>query len=166
MTFSFLGFIVENLWNYKELRCNVFSIYISKLLSLPENICVFPFFPVYGLGGIIIAMVLKLKLNIYGRLLMYVVLFNLIELGTGIFLQKWVCKKTDDSCFLGNRGWNYTDNPNFRGHIDIKHSIYWMIFGLLGESLYLNVLSKDVLPTSSFIAIGFLLYTLVTILHM
>ena len=69
------------------------------------------------------------------RIILFIVVFNIIELINGIIAKKIICKHID-TCLYGDRMWNYNNTPNIAGHIDILHTIYWVIGGIVGYLLY------------------------------
>jgi len=133
--FAFLGFTGENIknWNSPDfLPCNpIFKYYLS------EKVCFVPLLPVYGFGGLFIAYMYQYKNTIpwYVRMIIYAVVFNFIELLGGYIGEEYVCNKID-TCYAGNKLWHYDGNYTVDGYVDIPHTIYWMIAGLLGEQFY------------------------------
>lgn len=126
-----IGWIAENIWNIKdkEFRCNP----IARLLS--ENYCLIPFTPSYAFAGIIIVIANKYIKTQLNRLFFYLIIFNMIEFIGGLLGEKILCKNIN-TCQSGNKLWDYSDNPNLFGHIDIKHSIYWIALGYMGDKIY------------------------------
>ena len=147
--YGFLGWTIENsrsLFDPHFSSCNPVYKYFFR-----GNICFIPILFLYGLGGIFILFLRKnypnMPLLIKATIL--VIAFNVIELIGGWVGEKYICNKID-TCWKGHKMWDYRDNPNIYGYIDIKHTIYWIILGLIGYEVYpyLVELPNDILLIS------------------
>ena len=104
LIFSFLGWTGENIknWNFPDfIPCNpIFKYYLS------EKVCYVPFLPVYGFGGLFIAFMYQLRDKIpwYGRMIIYAIVFNIIELIGGYIGEEYVCNKIT-TCYAGDKLW-------------------------------------------------------------
>lgn len=135
ITFAFLGWSAENIknWNLPDfIPCNPIPKYY-----LSEKVCFVPFLPVYGFGGLFIAYMYQYKDTIpwYLRMIIYAIVFNGIELVGGYIGEEYVCNKIT-TCYVGNKLWQYEGMYTIDGYVDIEHTIYWMIGGLIGEQIY------------------------------
>ena len=110
--------------------------------------------PVYGFGGLFIAFMYEFRDLIpwYWRMIIYAIVFNIIELIGGYISEDYICNKVD-TCYTGNRLWRYDGKYTIDGYVDIEHTIYWMIAGLIGEQIY------DYIKNQSFIYILSLMLT-------
>ena len=133
--YAFLGWIAENLryWQYPNyISCNpIFKQIFSK------NICYVPFPPSYGLGGIFIYYLHEHYPNLswLSLVILFILVFNLIELVGGYIGEKYICNKIN-TCEYKTKMWDYKNTHNFNGYIDVEHSIYWALLGLIGYSIY------------------------------
>ena len=157
LIFGFFGWIVENIWNIRdnEFRC---SPYIN-LLS--QKYCPIPFLPIYAFGGLIIVIIVNNVKSRINRLLLYGLIFNIIEYIGGYIGEEYICKRVS-TCAEGNKLWNYNDNPNIKGYIDIKHTLMWFILGFLGESIYIYI-EKNKIDNKIIGIIIFILVLIITI---
>lgn len=126
-TFFFMGSIIGSLidtvyrsmidghWSYQS--------YFGQLLGLPV-----PFMPVYGLGLVLLYLLITYlrERPLLIRIFIYAVCFTMLEFIGGAFTQ----------ATLGMRLWDYSNNPlNFQGHVDILHTLYWILLGLATEKI-------------------------------
>jgi len=80
-----------------------------------------PYLPVYGLGAIIIYIVASLKVSFFIKLILFLIGTVLLELGTGIFLEKGFHLKL----------WNYHECVlNYNGIISLRHSFFWLLLSV------------------------------------
>lgn len=135
LSFAFLGWASENIknWRYKDfLSCNpIYKYYFSK------DICFVPFPFAYGLGGLVIWYLWKKypNMSLLAKAIIFAILFNAIELAGGYIAEKVICKEIN-TCTDGNRMWNYTNSHNIGGHIDIEHTFYWVVAGMIGYLIW------------------------------
>jgi len=99
-----------------------------------------PFLFVYGFGGIFIGYLYKNypDLSFTSKIILFFVVFNLMELLSGIIVEKFICKIINTCAFdNGKRMWDYKNNfGNLNGYIDIEHSIIWVVLGMVGYYMY------------------------------
>lgn len=83
--------------------------------------------PIYGFGGLaLFSTTANLNLPSWIEILAIWIIFIKIELIGGIFCEK----------VIGRKLWDYSKNKfNFKGHIDLIHSIYWLILAVAGHSI-------------------------------
>ena len=135
LTYGFLGWTMENIknWNDEEFMCcnPIFKYYLSR------KICFVPFPFCYGLGGLFILYLHKNypDLSLLAKIILFIIIFNVIELSGGYFAEKCICNNLD-TCPEGNKIWNYKGSGNLGGHIDLEHSVYWIALGLIGYYIY------------------------------
>ena len=83
--------------------------------------------PIYGFGGILLNLFFQVELPIFFHILLGTALIILLEFLGGIFCVA-IFKK---------RYWNYSQNAyNFFGHIDLVHSVYWLLLVILFRMLF------------------------------
>ena len=128
LTYSFLGWTVENLRHPKTEAYNSFVRHY-----LPQTSCLIPFLPIYGLGGLFIMYLYKShpKLSIACKIILFVLAFNLIEFIGGYISEHCICSQLN-TCPAGKKIWDYTGFGNVNGYIDLEHTVYWIILGLIG----------------------------------
>lgn len=133
--FSFLGWTVENIknWNDNKFKpCNA----IAKYFTI-EEVCLWPFPPVYGFGGLFILFMhtYKDQIPVLARLLIYAIVFNVLELIGGYIGEHYICKYFN-TCQNGHKMWDYKGGYNYHGYIDLEHTFYWGLLGVAGELVY------------------------------
>lgn len=142
LVYSFLGWSAESLKNWNDtsfISCNpVFKYLFSK------DICWLPFPPAYGLGGVFIAYLWKHypNLSLISVAIISAIMFNVIELIGGYLGEKFLCSNIS-TCQEGNKLWNYTATANIGGYIDVEHTFYWVLLGLVGYYSYPWLMSID-----------------------
>ncbi len=85
-----------------------------------------PFCPIYGFGGLLLLLMVSFMndLPFIARCGIYFLGMSLVEFVGGVFTTK----------VLKVRLWDYSDAPmNVMGHVDLLHSVYWLILALLFE---------------------------------
>lgn len=133
--FSSIGWTIENVWNFfysNFVSCNP----VARLLS--NKVCLIPLIPTYGFAGLTILLVTRYVNYLPYRLFLYMILFNIGEMIIGLIGKYFICNKIS-TCQNGDKMWDYRDNPNISGYIDIKHTFYWVILGYLGELAIKNI---------------------------
>jgi hypothetical protein len=158
LIYSFLGWTCENLKNINDknfISCNPIFKYLSN------DICLIPFPPVYGLAGIFIWYLHNYhpNLSLTAKIISFFLVFNMMELIGGYIGEKYVCNHID-TCQVHNKMWNYKKFGNINGYIDIEHSFYWIIMGLIGYYIYpyINKMSSTTLLFSGIIIWSVLSY--------
>jgi len=142
LIFSFLGWTVENIknWNdHKFISCNA----IAKYLTI-DNVCLWPFPPAYGFGGLFIVLLYtyKTQIPLLARILIYAIVFNVIELIGGYIGEHYICNHIN-TCQNGAKMWNYKGGYNYKGYIDLEHTFYWGLLGVAGELLYGSLMNYN-----------------------
>lgn len=133
--FSFLGWTVENIknWNDPTFKpCNAIARYLTT-----DKACLWPFPPIYGVGGLFIMLMYNYRTQIplLARILIYAIVFNVMELIGGYIGEHYICNHVN-TCQSGAKMWNYRGGYNYHGYIDLEHTFYWIVLGLMGEMLY------------------------------
>ena len=110
--YSFLGWIMESIFR---------SICERKLIN--TGFLRGPFCPIYGLGSIIMLLILEKFANLPILLFfMSIIILTAWEYIVGILLEK----------IFDTKYWDYSDHKfNFQGRICLSNSIYWGILGVL-----------------------------------
>ncbi|MBC7196483.1 MAG: putative ABC transporter permease, partial [Deferribacterales bacterium] len=110
--YSVLGWITEV----------IFHIYTEKKF-INRGFLNGPWCPIYGTGAIIMILLLsELKNNLFFLFIGGAILASLIELITGVVLEK----------LFGSRWWDYSeDRFNIKGYISLKFSIMWGIASVI-----------------------------------
>jgi len=159
LIFSFLGWTVENIKNWNDRKfipCNTLAKYFTS-----DKICLGPFFPIYGIGGLFIAFMstYKYQIPILARLLIYAIVFNVIELIGGYIGEHYICNHVN-TCQNGAKMWNYKGGYNYKGYIDAEHTFYWILLGLIGELLYESIMDYDISVMAPYILMGWTIISL------
>jgi uncharacterized membrane protein len=159
LVYSFLGWTAESIknWNDDEfISCNpVFKHLFSK------DVCWLPFPPAYGLGGVFLGFLWKYFPNMHWITVAIIsaILFNVIELIGGYLGEKYLCGKIS-TCQEGKKMWNYTKGPNIGGHIDLEHTFYWVILGLIGYYTYNFIMGRE---NTSLFGIFVIVWAIITV---
>lgn len=116
--YGFLGWVVDSCDNTLEAGHLVFGgMFLSFRLPVP-------FAPIYGFGALAIILFIK-KLRKFSP---FVLALTAGFISTAV---EYVGGEMTVAIF-GHRAWDYSNNfLNFRGHIDLAHSIAWMMVGLI-----------------------------------
>jgi len=133
--FSFLGWTVENIknWNDPTFKpCNTIARYL-----ITDDVCYCPFFPIYGIGSLFIMLMYtyRTQLPLLARILIYAIVFNVMELIGGYIGEHYICNHLN-TCQNGNKMWDYKGGYNYHGYIDLEHTFYWGLLGIAGELVY------------------------------
>jgi len=133
--FSFLGWVVENIKNWNDptfIPCNTIAKYLTT-----NKICLYPYFPIYGFGGLFIILMYnyRTQLPLLARIIIYAIMFNVMELIAGYIGEHYICNRVT-TCQNGHKMWDYKGGYNYKGYIDLEHTFYWIILGLAGEMVY------------------------------
>ncbi|MDZ5254459.1 putative ABC transporter permease [Clostridium sp. LIBA-8841] len=110
---SILGYCVEMIW------CYVKHGYFESRKGLIYG----PISPVYGIGGIVLTLILYRFINYNG-----IIIFFISAIIGGIFeyLCSWVQEKT-----LGSVSWDYNSkNLSIHGRTSVEYSVFWGILGV------------------------------------
>jgi len=88
-----------------------------------------PYLPIYGFGGLILYLINNSLNNFYLVVGITWISLIILELGVGLFFKD----------LLKIKVWDYSnDRFNFKGAIDLEHSIYWLIL--------ITIFTKTVYP--------------------
>jgi uncharacterized membrane protein len=115
--FSLAGWVVDSLYR---------SLLAGHVVLRGESFP--PFYPTYGLGALLVTLVLPWvrERRLVVRAAIYALVTTGWELCAGLFLVE----------VLDWRLWDYSGRlPNFLGHVDLEHSLYWTILALSLEPL-------------------------------
>jgi uncharacterized membrane protein len=120
--FSFIGLILESLFYFifgNNLRLYDYTVYLLLGIKIP-------FILIYGLVGLILFKLQKLRINF--------ILRGLIN-GLVIILSEFIIGFI--SLVLFNyRAWNYSNQINLFGVISLEMSIVWIILGIVFSFIY------------------------------
>jgi uncharacterized protein len=89
-----------------------------------------PYLPLYGTGALILMVAVSLLegAHVLTKALAYLIITTGLELGSGLV----------GNCFSQSRLWDYSDQRfNYKGHICLKFSIYWIVLAFAFEYLLL-----------------------------
>lgn len=129
LIYSFFGAVFEHLSYY-------FNPKIKKTLSNP----IITGFPIYGLGAYLI-----LKTGIKNTFLLFIVsalIGTIIELLTGIIVKAGPQGNIREGNTVIVDSWDYSDNIlNYKGIIDIKHSLLFGLLGVILVYIHPNIIS-------------------------
>ena len=158
LIYGFLGWVVENVKNYNVpyISCTPALKYIFK-----GDICVTPFMFAYGFAGIFIGYLFSKYPNLswISRIILFVIIFNIIELVIGYSGEKILCKRID-TCDRGHKMWDYKNTTNLNGYIDIEHSFYWALLGVAGYFIYPYLIK---IPNCKLIIYAIMIWIVITI---
>ncbi len=147
LIYGFLGWFLENLYLPNKRICTS----VVKFV-IPKTNCYIPILPVYGFAGIFIALLHeKYRLNFIELAILFVVTFTLFEYAIGYIGENYVCRHIN-TCSEKTMFWKYTTSTNVNGYVDLKHTFYWIVLGLVGYYIYPFVSSISV-STAFLIAI-------------
>jgi uncharacterized protein len=117
--FSILGWVLEV--TYRSVRDKRF---------VNPGLLNGPYLPLYGTGALILMAAVSLLegSHVLTKALAYFVVTTGLELGSGLV----------GNCFSQSRLWDYSDQRfNYKGHICLKFSIYWILLAFAFEHLLL-----------------------------
>ena len=112
LIFSILGLIVETIYGYAT----------TGILESRKGLILGPFCPIYGVGAVIILLLLdrfkghKVKLFIYGA-----ILGSFIEYILSFMLE----------AMYGSRFWSYSNFMNINGRICLLYSAFWGVLSII-----------------------------------
>ena len=112
LIFSILGLIVETIYGYAT----------TGILESRKGLILGPFCPIYGVGAVIILLLLdrfkghKIKLFIYGA-----ILGSFIEYILSFMLE----------AMYGSRFWSYSNFMNINGRICLLYSAFWGVLSIV-----------------------------------
>ncbi|MGE4344434.1 MAG: HD domain-containing protein [Geoalkalibacter sp.] len=89
-----------------------------------------PYLPLYGTGALMLMVAVSLLegSHVLTKALAYLIITTGLELGSGLV----------GNCFSQSRLWDYSDQRfNYKGHICLKFSIYWIVLAFAFEYLLL-----------------------------
>jgi len=89
-----------------------------------------PYLPLYGTGALMLMVAVSLLegAHVLTKALAYLIITTGLELGSGLV----------GNCFSQSRLWDYSDQRfNYKGHICLKFSIYWIVLAFAFEYLLL-----------------------------
>ena len=112
--FSFIGWVLDSL--YRTI--------IDKRIVNAGYFRTMPICPIYGFGALSLIYFIELTqgMNIFLRVIIFMIILNLVEYIGALFSEK----------ILNVKLWDYSDIKfNFQGRISLTHSIYWMILSIL-----------------------------------
>lgn len=140
--FSFLGWTIENIKNWNDNKFKPCNAIVTHFTT--QKICLYPFPPIYGFGGLFIILMYSYKdqIPLLARLLIYAIVFNVIELIGGYIGEHYICNKVN-TCHQGKKMWDYKGGYNYKGYIDLEHTFYWILLGLVGEILYGSMMNYN-----------------------
>jgi uncharacterized protein len=117
--FSILGWVLEV--TYRSVRDKRF---------VNPGLLKGPYLPLYGTGALILmaAVFMLQRSQLPTKALAYLIITTGLELGSGLV----------GNCFSQSRLWDYSDQRfNYKGHICLKFSIYWILLAFAFEYLLL-----------------------------
>lgn len=85
-----------------------------------------PYLPLYGTGALILIVAVSMLQgsHVLTKALAYLIITTGLELGSGLISE----------CFFQSRLWDYSDQRfNYRGHICLKFSLYWILLAFAFE---------------------------------
>jgi len=85
-----------------------------------------PYLPLYGTGALILIVAVSMLQgsHVLAKALAYLIITTGLELGSGLIGE----------CFSQSRLWDYSDQRfNYRGHICLKFSLYWILLAFAFE---------------------------------
>ena len=129
--FSILGWMLEV--SYRSVR--------DKRLVNP-GLLAGPYLPLYGAGALalIVAVSWLQGSPVVMKVLAYLVITTTLEFGSG-FMAKY---------FFNATLWDYSDQSfNYKGHICLKFSIYWVLLAFVFESFILPIYQQLVMSLST-----------------
>lgn len=125
LIFSIIGLIIETIYGYVT----------TGILESRKGLILGPFCPIYGLGAVIIILMLnkysghKIKLFIYGG-----ILGSFIEYLLSFILE----------AMYGSRFWSYANFMNLNGRICLLYTVFWGILSILLVDVVKKYIDKGI----------------------
>lgn len=125
LIFSIIGLIIETIYGYVT----------TGILESRKGLILGPFCPIYGLGAVIIILMLnkysghKVKLFIYGG-----ILGSFIEYLLSFILE----------AMYGSRFWSYANFMNLNGRICLLYTVFWGILSILLVDVVKKYIDKGI----------------------
>ena len=128
MIYSFIGWVIEVIWAI-----------IKDKKIINRGFLIGPYLPIYGVGGILMTLLLNRYINdVFPLFIMSIVLFSILEYFTSYILEK----------LFNARWWDYTKYKfNINGRICLETMVPFGFIGLFAMKIFNPFLYKCITST-------------------